>query len=428
MSTVTNTSTVRWPASPVNAARFIIGFAAVFALFQWLGTVLGSDRGQAGVVIGAAIVAATLAFERWLSGAPLLTALRRLGLGWPARRGIACALAVCFALVVVVPAYFTNAGATIKTYPGWLILLPGLFAQAGIAEEVLFRGYLFRRLRVGRSFWRAAFAASLPFVLVHLWLFMTLPWPLAVASVMLSALMSFPLAHLFELGGKTIWAPALLHWLVQGVPKVLDLEGDTGFALWWIAASAVVPFIAFAWRRKDDVIVRPATVSDVPALNALIEESARVLSRGFYTDKQSEAAIRYVFGVDTTLVSDGTYFVVERDGDLAGCGGWSRRRTLYGGDQRPVGEQDVLDPVQDAARIRAFFVSPRHARQGVGRRLLHACQDAAAAAGFTSLELMATLPGVPFYSALGFTSIERVVDMLPDGTPLPFVRMEKYLR
>src|SRR5690349_2081463 len=135
--------------------------------------------------------------------------------------------------------------------------------------------------------------------------------------------------------------------------------------------------------------VRIATRADIPALQALIIDSARQLSRGFYTEAEAESAIRYVFGVDTSLVDDGTYFVAALKGSLAGCGGWSRRNTLYGGDQRPVGEASLLDPLTDAARIRAFFVAPSAARRGVGRALLDACTRAAAAGGFKSLTLMA---------------------------------------
>lgn len=171
--------------------------------------------------------------------------------------------------------------------------------------------------------------------------------------------------------------------------------------------------------------LRIATRDDIPQLTSLIEHSARELSKGFYTPAEADSAIRYVFGVDTSLVDDGTYFVAMLDEMLAGCGGWSRRNTLYGGDQRPVGESSWLDPAVDAARIRAFFVAPEAARRGVGRALLEACTAAARAAGFQSLTLMATLPGVPFYSALGFTGDEAVVDVLPDGTPLRFVRMSK---
>jgi GNAT superfamily N-acetyltransferase len=176
----------------------------------------------------------------------------------------------------------------------------------------------------------------------------------------------------------------------------------------------------------DQVTIRLAVAADVPALNELITHSARALSRGFYTPKETESAIEHVFGVDTSLVADGTYYVVEVGGALAACGGWSTRRTLYGGDQRPIGEPaDRLDPARDAARIRAFFVAPEFARRGCGRLLLAHCTSAAAAAGFTSLELMSTLPGVPFYSALGFDEVEPVQDILPDGVALSFVRMTK---
>jgi GNAT superfamily N-acetyltransferase len=172
--------------------------------------------------------------------------------------------------------------------------------------------------------------------------------------------------------------------------------------------------------------IRTAVPDDIPALTTLIARSARQLSRGYYTERESESAITYVFGVDSTLIADGTYYVVEVDGALAACGGWSRRRTLYGGDQRPVGAPgELLDPMKDPARIRAFFVAPEFARRGFGRVLLAHCVSAAAQAGFRSLELMSTLPGVPFYGALGFDSIEPVRDVLPDGVPLSFVRMTR---
>lgn len=175
------------------------------------------------------------------------------------------------------------------------------------------------------------------------------------------------------------------------------------------------------------VTLRIATRDDVPVLSTLIADSARALSRGFYDETETEAAIRYVFGVDTGLIDDRTYYVASLDRSLAGCGGWSRWNTLYGGDQRPVGAASLLDPSQDAARIRAFFVAPAAARRGVGRALLEECARAAARSGFHTLTLMATLPGVPFYSALGFAADEEVVDVLPDGTPLRFVRMSRVI-
>ena len=165
--------------------------------------------------------------------------------------------------------------------------------------------------------------------------------------------------------------------------------------------------------------VRRATLDDVPALQALIARSARGLSDGFYTPAQVESAVRHLFGVDTQLVHDGTYFVVEAGGALVAGGGWSRRRTLYGGDQSKHGEDAALDPARDAARIRAFFVDPAWARRGLGRLLFEECRGAAAAAGFTRLELLATLPGEPLYAALGFTVTERVVVTLADGVAMP---------
>ena len=173
------------------------------------------------------------------------------------------------------------------------------------------------------------------------------------------------------------------------------------------------------------VNVRLAEHEDIPALSELIASSARELSRGYYSAQETESAIRFVFGVDSVLISDRSYFVAEIDGELAGCGGWSRRRTLYGGDQRPIGPPAVLDPAVDAARIRAFFVAPGFARRGVGRSIFEHCAQAAARAGFRELELMATLPGVPFYTALGFSEVEQVADTLPDGIVLRFIRMRR---
>lgn len=172
-----------------------------------------------------------------------------------------------------------------------------------------------------------------------------------------------------------------------------------------------------------DVQIKLSTLEEIPTLNAMITDSARELSRGFYTEQETESAIRFVFGVDTALVKDGSYFTAWLDGRLAGCGGWSRRNTLYGGDQRPMGEDDLLNPAHDAARIRAFFVAPHAARRGVGMAIFKACRDAAWAQGFKRLELMATLPGVPFYRVLGFEKMEDVADTLPDGVVLRFERM-----
>jgi len=174
--------------------------------------------------------------------------------------------------------------------------------------------------------------------------------------------------------------------------------------------------------------LRAATLADLPALHTLIEASVRELSRGFYTEVEVESGLRHVFGPDTALIGDGTYFVIEIDGTIAAAGGWSRRRTLYGGDQAKSGRDDALDPATEAARIRAFFVDPRFARRGLGRRLLEHCAGEAEREGFRTLELMATLPGVPLYTALGFGPLEEAAPVLPDGVALPMVRMARPVR
>ncbi len=173
------------------------------------------------------------------------------------------------------------------------------------------------------------------------------------------------------------------------------------------------------------ISLRTAREEDVPALEQLISRSVRQLSAGYYSDAQIESALRYVFGVDTQLIADGTYFAVEVDGCIAACGGWSKRKTLYGGDQLKSGEDALLDPATEAARIRAFFVDPDFARRGIGRQLLTACEEAAQAAGFRRLEMGATLPGEPLYAAAGYQAIERIDLHMPDGVILPIVRTGK---
>lgn len=173
--------------------------------------------------------------------------------------------------------------------------------------------------------------------------------------------------------------------------------------------------------------IRLATVEDLPALRELIPLSARELSRGFYSPEQTESAIRFVFGPDSRLIDDRTYFVAEEDGFLVACGGWSRRRALYGGDQMKEEADPLLDPSTEAARIRAFFVHPAFARRGIGAAILRTCMEAARAAGFRRLELAATLPGVPLYEAFGFEIRERMEAPLPDGVLLPIIRMERGL-
>ena len=171
---------------------------------------------------------------------------------------------------------------------------------------------------------------------------------------------------------------------------------------------------------------RLANREDLDALRALMEAAIAELQKPFLNEQQV-ASSRTIMGLDTQLIEDGTYFVVENDGELAGCGGWSRRATLYGGDQMKAAEQEdpLLDPSTEPARIRAFFVHPDCARRGIGTQILQACLDAARAAGFRRVTLASTLPGVPFYRALGFEEKERLEIPLPDGVRLPIIRMER---
>jgi GNAT superfamily N-acetyltransferase len=194
--------------------------------------------------------------------------------------------------------------------------------------------------------------------------------------------------------------------------------------------------------------IRQAVTADIPALRALIDASVRGLQAADYTPAQIESALATVYGVDTQLIADGTYFVAEvapaaavssqavalgapesigqeRTTAIAGCGGWSKRKTLYGADHCAGREDDLLDPRNDAAKIRAFFIHPDWARRGIGSMILDACETAARTAGFTRLEMGATLTGVPFYKARGYVAVEQLEVPLENGATMPIVRMGK---
>jgi GNAT superfamily N-acetyltransferase len=168
---------------------------------------------------------------------------------------------------------------------------------------------------------------------------------------------------------------------------------------------------------------RLATREDLPMLAPLVDAAIDLLQRAFLDEDQIRSS-RAIMGVDTQLVVDGTYFVVEIAGALAGCGGWSRRATLYGSDHTSGRSARLLDPATEPARVRAMYTDPAFARRGVGRLILTRCEEAAAAEGFTRLELMATLSGQPLYRAAGFEPIEEVVDD-SGGVAVPLVRMGK---
>jgi GNAT superfamily N-acetyltransferase len=173
--------------------------------------------------------------------------------------------------------------------------------------------------------------------------------------------------------------------------------------------------------------IRGATLEDVAGIEALIARSAHQLSSGDYSRDQVEGALRGAFGVDTQLLRDGTYFVAHCDGQLVGCGGWSYRATLFGSDARADRDPRALDPRTDAAKIRAFFVHPAHARRGIGSALLERCESEARTRGFRRLDLMATLPGLRLYRARGYLPGEPVEWPLPGNLTIRFVPMSKAL-
>jgi GNAT superfamily N-acetyltransferase len=181
--------------------------------------------------------------------------------------------------------------------------------------------------------------------------------------------------------------------------------------------------------RQTDWPLRLACESDIPLLGELIPLSVRALQAPYYSPAQMEAALGPVFGVDRQLIRDGTYFVVQKENQLIGCGGWSRRQTLFGSDEgRNEAQNPMVNPLRDPARIRAFFVHPDFARLGIGRTLLLACEEAILEAGFYTAELVATLAGEPLYARHGYAVVERYEILLANGLGLPAVRMRKVLR
>ena len=174
--------------------------------------------------------------------------------------------------------------------------------------------------------------------------------------------------------------------------------------------------------------IRMAVDDDIPALEQLIRLSVRGLQRSHYSDAQMEAALGSVFGIDRQLIRDQTYFVIEHSAELLACGGWSKRKTLFGSDHHHATRDDAeLDPTRDAARVRAFFVHPDHVRQGFGRAILDTCETAIRAANFKRIELAATLPGEAFYRACGYQPGIREEVPLPNGLSLGIVHMSKVL-
>ena len=180
-------------------------------------------------------------------------------------------------------------------------------------------------------------------------------------------------------------------------------------------------------------MLRLATRDDLPDIERVMRASLTALSAGFYSEREAASAVRYIAVPDGQLVDDGTYYVIEGNRQpptanrqpILACGGWSARRKLFTGTDEQAAAEGWLDPAVDAARIRAMFVDPAHARRGLGRRILEASEDAARRAGFRTFELMATLPGVPLYRACGYADVEPTTLALPDGTRLGAILMRK---
>ena len=177
----------------------------------------------------------------------------------------------------------------------------------------------------------------------------------------------------------------------------------------------------------DEVTLRVATPADAAAIDALMKESGAALFPTAYDSKQAESMVRFVSQVDRMLLEDGTYFVLEAGGEIVGCGGWSRRDKLYtGGDG--AGDERLLDPATEPARVRAMFVRADWTRRGLGRRILDACEEAARAEGFDRLVLSATMSGLPLYRAYGFVDVEEQELTMPDGVTVLCVSMERPIR
>jgi len=225
--------------------RLCIGFFILCGLLQGAAHALDSTRGEWGVVVALLVVGAGTVIQHLLHN----KSWTELGLAAPARRGMWTALCLAAVLLVVATIYALAAGGATEMAVAnpWLLL--GIFAQAGIAEELVFRGYLFGHIRRTCPFWRAALISAIPFALVHLTLFLTLPWAIALTALVMSVVMTFPLSWLYELGGRTIWAPAVLHTVLQAVPKLITLDGAT-FAIVWMVGGMIVAWSAFVVGRE----------------------------------------------------------------------------------------------------------------------------------------------------------------------------------
>lgn len=237
--------------------RIVLGVVLLWGILQAAATATGSLRGEWGVPIAGLIVLIGIATEAVLFNHSVLSAARALGLGWPSIRSLLASAGLALALLAVLLGFALITGAEIPPVSGAAVLAVGIVCQGGVSEELIFRGFLFGHLRRHHAFWPAVGISLVPFVAVHALLFMTLPLPVAAASVALSVVSAIPLAHLFEMGRGTIWAPALLHAAIQGV-KLVDVHEawTVPLALIWMVASAIVPLLALLVPAR----IRPPSV------------------------------------------------------------------------------------------------------------------------------------------------------------------------
>lgn len=231
--------------------RIFLGFVLGGIVLDQSAHRLGSYRGEAGLAVAAFTLLALFALEWAFFATPPRVAWRSLGLVLPCRRAALAAVGLSLLLLAFYPVYAAATGTPLAFRADALALVPGLLAQGGVAEETLFRGFLFRHVRADHAFWPAAFLSMLPFTAVHLPLFFTQGFAVALVSTLLALVISFPLAALFEWGRNSITGPALLHFVIQGSIKVLDVPPERlmPMALAWMAVCAIVPWLVFAlWR------------------------------------------------------------------------------------------------------------------------------------------------------------------------------------
>jgi membrane protease YdiL (CAAX protease family) len=232
--------------------KIMAGFFCIWFVLDRTAQLTHSILGEAGVLICIVVLATTFGVEKLIFKQTIPDALRSLGLGSPDLRTMLVAIFIGVMLLAFYPAFSLVTGAKLTLHDRWIGMSLGLFAQAGAAEEVLFRGYLFGHLRRGRTFWHAARLSLLPFVAVHTLLFTSLDWKIAVASTLLAVATTFPLCYLYDRNRYTIWASAFLHWIIQGAIKLIIIPDSFSLpiALGWMAMCATIPYVVFVFREQ----------------------------------------------------------------------------------------------------------------------------------------------------------------------------------